>query len=354
MASRYWVGGTAAWDGTAGTKWALTSGGAGGQAVPTAADDVFFDASSGAGTVTVSTTTALCNNISFAGFTGTFAGSVAMTVSGSFAWGAGMTRTYTGSITFNATSTGKTITSNGKTFGGFLTCDGVGGGWTLADALNSSATLTITNGSFSTGNFSLTLPRMASNNSNVRSVLLGSSTVTLTSNDVTFSPAPWGFTTNTNLTWNAGTSTLLFTDSTANDKSFNGGGLVYNIVEFAGTGTGKFNLNGPNKTINTLRLTNAPKTLNIAYTEPTTITNAVLSGTAGNLNIIKSSNTGVASLATCAVLNTTNNQDLDYCNVINIQGNYGARWFFGRHSTNGGNNIGVAFCTRQDAAAMML
>ena len=30
MADRYWVGGTAAWDGTAGTKWALTSGGAGG------------------------------------------------------------------------------------------------------------------------------------------------------------------------------------------------------------------------------------------------------------------------------------------------------------------------------------
>jgi hypothetical protein len=26
-ASRYWVGGTANWDGTAGTKWALTSGG---------------------------------------------------------------------------------------------------------------------------------------------------------------------------------------------------------------------------------------------------------------------------------------------------------------------------------------
>ena len=54
MANRYWVGGTAAWDGTAGTKWALTSGGAGGQAVPTASDDVFFDAASGAVTCTIS------------------------------------------------------------------------------------------------------------------------------------------------------------------------------------------------------------------------------------------------------------------------------------------------------------
>ena len=43
MAAKYWVGGTANWDATAGTKWALTSGGAGGQAVPTSADDVFID-----------------------------------------------------------------------------------------------------------------------------------------------------------------------------------------------------------------------------------------------------------------------------------------------------------------------
>ena len=73
MASRYWVGGTAAWDGTAGTKWALTSGGAGGQAVPTSADDVFFDAASGAVTVTVGAT-GNCNTLTFTGFTGTFTG----------------------------------------------------------------------------------------------------------------------------------------------------------------------------------------------------------------------------------------------------------------------------------------
>ena len=43
MAAKYWVGGTANWDTTAGTKWALTSGGAGGQTIPTSADDVFID-----------------------------------------------------------------------------------------------------------------------------------------------------------------------------------------------------------------------------------------------------------------------------------------------------------------------
>jgi hypothetical protein len=32
-----------AWNGTAGLKWALTSGGTGGQTVPGTADDVIFD-----------------------------------------------------------------------------------------------------------------------------------------------------------------------------------------------------------------------------------------------------------------------------------------------------------------------
>ena len=56
MADRYWVGGTATWDATVGTKWSTTSGGAGGASVPTSADNVFFDANSGAVTVTVSGT----------------------------------------------------------------------------------------------------------------------------------------------------------------------------------------------------------------------------------------------------------------------------------------------------------
>ena len=51
-ANRYWVGGTATWDGTAGTKWSTTSGGAGDSAVPTNADDVYFDSASGPVTVT--------------------------------------------------------------------------------------------------------------------------------------------------------------------------------------------------------------------------------------------------------------------------------------------------------------
>jgi hypothetical protein len=72
VANRYWVGGTATWDGTALLKWSTTSGGIGGSAVPTSSDTVFFDANSGAGTVTLGINPTIVG-LSFTGFTGTFA-----------------------------------------------------------------------------------------------------------------------------------------------------------------------------------------------------------------------------------------------------------------------------------------
>ena len=99
MATRYWVGGTATWDGTAGSKWSLTSGGSGGVAVPTTADTVFFNASSGAGTVTIGSGTAVCSTLTMTGFTGTLAfGSNSITAAGSGIF-------YTGASTFNVTGT---------------------------------------------------------------------------------------------------------------------------------------------------------------------------------------------------------------------------------------------------------
>lgn len=120
MANRYWVGGTASWDGTAGTKWALTSGGTGGQAIPTTSDDVFFDANSGAGTVTIASGNTGCANINFSGFTGTFAGSAVLTCAGSITLVAGMTMSYSGIVQMTKNSGTAIITSNGKSFGTLL------------------------------------------------------------------------------------------------------------------------------------------------------------------------------------------------------------------------------------------
>jgi len=78
MALRYFVAGSAGnnnWGQTgAGSNWSLTSGGAGGQAVPTAADDVTIDANSPA-TCTVDTSSRVCKTLVT---TGTWGGTLVM------------------------------------------------------------------------------------------------------------------------------------------------------------------------------------------------------------------------------------------------------------------------------------
>lgn len=76
MASRYWVGGSGTWSSTNTTNWSATSGGSGGASVPTSADDVFFNASSGNGTVTLSFSgysfnKAIIKDFNTTGYTGT-------------------------------------------------------------------------------------------------------------------------------------------------------------------------------------------------------------------------------------------------------------------------------------------
>ena len=94
----------------------------------------------------------------------------------------------------------------GVDFGGPVNFNGVGGGWTLGTAISCSTffDLTITNGTFDTsssGNYAVTCYSFLSNNTNVRTINLNASTVTLAgASFVTFQ--------STNLTFNAGTSTI--------------------------------------------------------------------------------------------------------------------------------------------------
>lgn len=116
MAARYWVtGGNGLTSST--TNWSTTSGGASGASVPGAADDAIFDSNSGTGTVTMLTTTWL--SVNFTGFTGTFAGTGALTIAGgNVTFGSGMTITWTGNLLFSAG--GSTITANGKSITGLI------------------------------------------------------------------------------------------------------------------------------------------------------------------------------------------------------------------------------------------
>lgn len=70
MASRFWINGTGTWDSSTTTQWAATSGGVGGQSVPTTGDSVTFDGNSGGGTVTPNYDLSV-SSIAMGGFTGT-------------------------------------------------------------------------------------------------------------------------------------------------------------------------------------------------------------------------------------------------------------------------------------------
>jgi hypothetical protein len=117
MPNKYWIGGTGNNWSTA-ANWSLSSGVVNPTSVPTAADDVFFDAGSGSGTVTT-TAGATCLSANFALFTGTLNAATNWTVLGSLTFSSTMTITGTGNII--KTGNGGTWTSNGKTYTGGIT-----------------------------------------------------------------------------------------------------------------------------------------------------------------------------------------------------------------------------------------
>ena len=151
MANRYWIGGTGDWTDTA--HWSDAQNGVGGFSVPTQADNVFFTSNSGTGTITVNAiasmldfdVTGLAQNITLAN------AAYAFNVYGSLALSTKLATSFTGTgyLYLKATSTGKTITSNGNTSGwNRLYFDGVGGTWTNQDDWNSVTSTNLTNGTW--------------------------------------------------------------------------------------------------------------------------------------------------------------------------------------------------------------
>ncbi|MFA6510106.1 MAG: DUF2341 domain-containing protein, partial [Candidatus Peribacteraceae bacterium] len=110
-------------------------------------------------------------------------GANAFTVNGSFdATGGSFTSTGTG--TFAATSAGKTLKSDGSSFQN-IKFNGVGGEWTLQDALNVGGTLTVTNGIVDTnaaGNYAVTVAGTFDQSSTTSRFNANASVITLSGN----------------------------------------------------------------------------------------------------------------------------------------------------------------------------
>jgi hypothetical protein len=243
LASRelYWIGGSGNWGD--GNKWSLTSGGSALGCAPTSLDNVHFDAnsfSSTGATVTINVSTPMCNDMDWTGVSNapTFnGGGNTLKIYGSLTFVTGMTVTTNTHVSFEATTIGKTITTAGRVFGN-LTLNGIGGGWTLQDAINSASTsINLSNGSFNTNNKTLTIANFNSDNGNTRTMTLGTTVMNL--------GGDWNTRTTNGFTLNAGTSSINLTDGRfyqGEGNESNGFALTYYDVNFAPTGTRKAQL----------------------------------------------------------------------------------------------------------------
>lgn len=185
--------------------------------------------------------------------------------------GAGSTCAATGGIPKQAADT---ATFDGASGGGTVTVDTTINGVTLTQITTGAFTGTL---DFSVNNPSLTLTnKFDASGSGTHSIKLGSGTFTFTSGAGTV----FDFT-NTNLTLTAGTSTLLFSATTTNQRTANFGSKTYATITLAGNGggIGDFRPSG-SPTIGTFNV-NAPNTVwpQSAFTVSTALN---INGTAAN------------------------------------------------------------------------
>jgi hypothetical protein len=155
MAAKYWYvagNGSALWSTAA--NWYNGPGGTGGTTtVPTIADDVYLNAASGSGTITISAAASF-QTLDCTGFTGTLAGTSTIAFNNAVTLGSSMTLTYTGTATTTGTTT---FTTNGKTVTFNITVSTTNGGLILNDnfTMSSTATLTLSGGVVLTSTFNI-------------------------------------------------------------------------------------------------------------------------------------------------------------------------------------------------------
>ena len=211
------------------------------------------------------------------------------------------------------------------------------GNLTLASdlAMVTDGTISITNGEFNTSTYDVSARKISGTGTTVRAVTLGSGTITLVS---TTAESKWTFTDVTNLTFDAGTSTIVLTNSGNNNQTFDGGGLTYNNVTVGGAGVYILVVQATN-TFNTFTVDRSisAKTVRFAVGSTQTMTDFVCA-TSGII---------VATIDGVGGWNITKAGGglvlVDYMNIINSTAAPASTWYASTHSTDGGGNAGWIF-----------
>jgi len=229
-------------------QWSDTSGGSvSTDNFPLAQDTAVINQSTTAGTHTMNAAIPYTGTVDMSARTSalTLSLGAGQTIYGNWTFGSGITISGLFTLTFSGRNT-QVITSAGKTFSGGITVESYGGTVELADALNiGTNTLNVSNGSFDTKGYNVTAGSLSSGNSNVREIKLGASTVTLSGTTAV------NFGTSTNLTFDAGTSSIVCTTTS---PSISGGNQTFYDVSFTSIGAGTHTINQSN-TFNSLSIT---------------------------------------------------------------------------------------------------
>lgn len=361
MADRYWVGGTDNWSATAGSKWATTSGGAGGAAVPTAADDVYFDSNSGSVTVSIATNV-VCRSLNCTGFTGTLSHTTGNTLSiGTSTPGpgtpavalkfvSGMAYSPSGDsaiIAFVSTSTTEQTIDWGTISTRNVTFNGAGGNWKFISAhtqITTSAVVTLTAGTLDTNGQTCSWGLFNSSNSNARVLTLGNSSIAITSN----STSAWNTSTTTSLTISSNTAVVTLGTS---NSGFLSGAADFNgmSVVFSGAGTQILNV-GVCTFGNVTRTGTAAKSDTFAIYNNITITGTfTLNGNSSINRLFVSSNAaGTQRTITAAATSFSN---VDFQDIVGAgAGNWDVSAITGGAGDCGGNS-GITFAASENCIA---
>ena len=304
MANRYWVGGTGNWSDDT-NHWATSSNGSPGAGnLPTSADDVFIDSSSGfgaGGTITLDSGAGYpkCHNfLSNSGHNYTLGNSYLL-IYGSLTLESGITGSDLN--VFTKAETGDyTITTAGVVFNQFSIDADTNVGdvytatWTLQDNLVATGTFYQQRVTFDANDHSVTANDFYfyADTGYTPTVIMGSGTWEATGGS-------WFIDENSGevVTITSETSTIKFTDATASTKQFFSKNHTYYNLWLSGTGTGNFSICpfGSN-TFNDIKCDNPPHTIIFGSPYTQTVSTFTVSGTAGNL--ITLTNSGLGSILT--------------------------------------------------------
>ena len=252
----------------------------------------------------------------------TFAAGTSAAVYGDFIGSSALTQT--GTLDFKGRNTTQNITSAGGSMGG-ITVNAIGGTVKLLDNLTATGNVTLTYGTLDVNNKNVTCGNFSSNNTSVRTFSMGSGTWTIGS---------WNTAQTANLTFDKSTANIILNTAGTTAYGFSSGGLTFNNLTIAGTGTGSVSFNG-NTTFATLSHTKT-----VAYTvsftagTTTTVANWGISGSAGAVVTIRSP---INNQRFTLQKSTAGPVTVDYINIKDSIASPGYTWV-ATNSTDSGNN----------------